>query len=149
MLGELDENRMKGILASQSLGRLACCNAGKPYIIPVTYAFDGDYIYGQTNEGLKLDIMRKNPRVCFEVDQMLDMRNWQSVIVNGKFQELNSEDAELARELLFGHVYTLAVSSTIHLHEHGNKGEIDDSSRVKPVMYRIRIESMTGRFEHQ
>ena len=98
MLGELDENRMKGILASQSLGRLACCNAGKPYIIPVTYAFDGDYIYGQTNEGLKLDIMRKNPRVCFEVDQMLDMRNWQSVIVNGKFQELNSEDAELARE---------------------------------------------------
>jgi nitroimidazol reductase NimA-like FMN-containing flavoprotein (pyridoxamine 5'-phosphate oxidase superfamily) len=44
MLGELDENRMKSILASQSLGRLACCKGGKPYIIPVTYAFDGDFI---------------------------------------------------------------------------------------------------------
>jgi len=82
------------------------------------------------------------------VDQMLDMQNWQSVIVNGKFQELSDEDAELARELLFGHVYTLAVSSTIHLHEHGEQGTLDDSNRVKRVMYRIRIDSMTGRFEH-
>jgi len=139
---------MKSILASQSLGRLACCKGGKPYIIPVTYAFDGDFIYGQTNEGLKLEVMRKNPQVCFEVDQMLDMQNWQSVIVNGKFQELSDEDAELARELLFGHVYTLAVSSTIHLHEHGEQGTLDDSNRVKRVMYRIRIDSMTGRFEH-
>ena len=149
MLGELDEYRMKSILASQSLGRLACCKGNHPYIIPVTYAFDGDFIYGQSNEGLKLDIMRRNPNVCFEVDQMLDMQNWQSVVVNGKFQELSGEDAELARELLFGHVYTLAVSSTIHLHEHGELGTLDDSNRVKRVMYRIRIESMTGRFEHQ
>lgn len=149
MLGELDSQKMKLMLSSQSLGRLACCMNKKPYIIPVTYAFDGDYIYGQSNEGMKLDMMRKNPNVCFEVDQMLNMRNWQSVVVYGKFEELSGEAAEAARELLFGHVYTLATSSTVHLHEHSANSSIDDSTRVKHVMYRIKIESMTGRFEQQ
>jgi nitroimidazol reductase NimA-like FMN-containing flavoprotein (pyridoxamine 5'-phosphate oxidase superfamily) len=149
MLGELDSQKMKALLASQSLGRLACCKDRKPYIIPVTYAFDGDFIYGQSNEGMKLNMMRKNPHVCFEVDQMLNMRNWQSVIAYGTFEELTGADADAAREMLFGHVYTLATSSTVHLHEHGGTANIDDSTRVKHVMYRIKIESMTGRFEQQ
>ena len=149
MLGELDTYKMKNILASQSLGRLACCKDRQPYIIPVTYAFDGDCIYGQSNEGMKLDIMRQNPNVCFEVDQMTDMRNWQSVIVYGIFEELKGADAEAARELLFGRVYTLTTSSTVHLHEHAETSKIDDAVRVKHVMYRIKIESMTGRFEKQ
>jgi uncharacterized protein len=46
----------------------------------VTYAFDGKYIYGQTNEGLKLDLMRRNPFVCFEVDSILNMANWKALL---------------------------------------------------------------------
>ncbi|HRI23792.1 MAG TPA: hypothetical protein PLZ45_03905 [Ferruginibacter sp.] len=39
------------------------------------------------------------------------------------------------------------TSSTVHAHEHGEKGKIDDSNRVKLVMYCIRIKKLTGRFE--
>lgn len=149
MLGELKETQINNILSSQALGRLACTNGKQPYVVPVTYAYDGKYIYGQTNEGMKLDILRKNPNVCFEVDVMTDMRNWQSVIVVGRFEELKKKQALQARDLLFGKVFSLGTSSTIHAHEHGTSSGLDDSNRVKYVLYRIKIKKITGRFEKQ
>jgi len=95
MLGTLNETQINNVLSSQVIGRLACTDGKQPYIVPVTYTYDGSYIYGQTNEGMKLNILRKNSNVCFEVDMMTDMRNWQSVIVLGKFEELKNKEAEL------------------------------------------------------
>ena len=149
MLGELNDGQMISILSSQALGRLACTDGKHPYIVPLTYAYDGEYIYGQTSEGTKLEILRKNPNVCFEVDRLTDMRNWQSVMVYGRFEELKAKEAEKARKILFDRVFPLMTSSTIHSFEHEVTGEIDDSTRIKHVMYRIKIERMTGRFEKQ
>ena len=149
MLGDLNEEQMNNVLSSQVLGRIACTDGLQPYIVPVTYCYDGKYIYGQTNDGTKLNIVRKNPNVCFQVDMMSDMANWQSVLVYGKFEELKDGDikAKMAREILFTRVFSLMTSSTIHAHEHETGANIDDSNRVKPVMYRIVIKSKTGRFE--
>ncbi len=58
MLGQLNEPQINNVLSSQVLGRLACTNGKQPYIVPVTYTYDGEYIYGQTNEGTKLEILR-------------------------------------------------------------------------------------------
>lgn len=149
MLGELSKQKIESILSSQVLGRLACCDGLHPYVTPVTYTYDGKYIYGQTNDGKKLDILRKNPNVCFEVDQMTNMRNWESVIIYGKFEELEGDKANDARDILFGPVFSLMTSSTIHAHQHEVTAEIEDGARVKNVMYRIEIEKATGRFEKQ
>lgn len=149
MLGELNKTQINNVLSSQVLGRMACTDGRQPYIVPVTYTYDGEYIYGQTNEGMKLNILRKNKNVCFEVDMMTDMRNWQSVVVVGKFEELKKEEAAKAREILFGRVFSLMTSSTVHTHEHEATGKVDDSTRVKHVMYRIKIKKVTGRFEKQ
>ena len=81
MLGKLNDAQINNVLASQVIGRLASSDGKLPYVVPVTYCYDGKYIYGQTNEGTKLNILRKNPNVCFEVDKMIDLWNWQSVIV--------------------------------------------------------------------
>ncbi len=149
MIGPLNDTQINNILSSQIIGRLACTDGKQPYIVPVTYAYDGEYIYGQSNEGTKLSILRKNPLVCFEIDVMTDMRNWQSVIVTGKFEELKKESAVKAKEILFNRVFPLMTSSTIHTHEHEVTGTIDDSTRVKHVMYRIKIKKVTGRYEKQ
>jgi uncharacterized protein len=149
MLGELNANEINNILSSQVIGRLGCCTGKQPYIVPVTYAYDGDFIYGQTNEGFKLNTLRKNPNVCFEVDSMIDMRNWKSVIVYGTFEELKEKKAiEEAKEILFSRVFTLMTSSTIHTHEHETNATVDDSNRIKHVMYKIKIENCTGRYEN-
>ena len=147
MLGELNQTEIRNVLSSQVLGRLACTDGKQPYIVPVTYTYDGEYIYGQTNEGEKLNIMRKNPNICFEADMMTDMANWQSVLVFGKFEELKNEDEKKARDILFNRVFSLMTSSTVHAHQHAVEGQTEDSNRVKQVMYRIKINKLTGRFE--
>ena len=149
MLGLLNQIQINNVLSSQVLARLACTDGKQPYIVPVTYYYDGKCIFGQTNEGMKLNIMRKNPNVCLEVDMMTDMRNWQSVIANGSFEELKGKEAEKARDILFGHVFPLMTSSTIHPYGHKVEGQVDDTGRLKFVMYRIRIKRITGRFEKQ
>lgn len=149
MTGELNETQMNNILSSQAIGRLACTDGKCPYIIPMTYTFDGNYIYGQTFEGKKLDILRKNPNTCFQVDIVADIYNWQSVIVYGRFEELVGEKSNEARDILFTRVLPLMTSSSIHHHEHavGISQEISDENRIKPVMFKIRINEKTGRFD--
>ncbi len=150
MLGELNELQIDHLLLSQFVGRIGCTDGKNPYIVPVTYVYDGGYIIGQTKEGLKLDIMRKNPNVCFEVDAMTNMANWQSALLTGTFEELKGEEANAARKYMFNHMWPLLTSSTIHAHEHEvSISAVDDMNRVKPIMYRIRINEKTGRFEKQ
>ena len=150
MLGALNDIQVKNLLSSQSIGRLACTNGNQPYIVPVTYLYDGKCIYGQTNDGMKLEILRNNPNVCFEVDLMTDMRNWQSVVVYGSFEELQGEEEDAAREKLFSRVLPLMTGSTLHPYGHKvNNATVDDSTRVKNIMYRIVINKITGRFEKQ
>jgi nitroimidazol reductase NimA-like FMN-containing flavoprotein (pyridoxamine 5'-phosphate oxidase superfamily) len=148
MLGELTNQEIQNILLSQVLGRLACCDGKQPYVVPVTFTYDGEYIYGQTNEGTKLNIIRRNPNICFEVDVMTDMRNWQSVIVLGTFEELQEEEAKNARDTLFGRIFSLMTSDTIHKHEHETVTELTQQP-PRFVMYRIRIKEISGRFEKQ
>lgn len=149
MLGELNENQINNILISQCIGRLGCINGKQPYIVPVTYAFDGTSIIGQTHEGMKLKLMRENPAICFQVDLISNMANWQSVMITGTFKELKGKEAEKARDYLYNAVLPLLTSSTIHSHEHHVSGKVDDSNRIKPVIYQIKINTKSGRFEKQ
>ena len=149
MLGELNDTQIKNVLSSQVIGRLACTDGKQPYIIPVTYTYDGRYIYGQAIEGMKLKMLRKNPKICFEVDMITNMANWQSVLVFGKFEELKNNEAKKARELLFDRVFPLMTSSTVHPFGHETESKVNNQNRIKPVMYRIKISKITGRFEKQ
>jgi uncharacterized protein len=147
MLGELNEIQINNLLLSQAIGRLACTDGLRPYITPVTYVFDGKCIYGQTREGMKLNTLRKNPEVCFEIDTMTDLANWQSVLVFGKFEELTGEEADFKRDYFLNRVLPIMTSSFVHAHQHQVTSEIDDNNRLKPLMFRINIRQKTGRYE--
>jgi hypothetical protein len=147
MLGTLTDQQVNNLLTSQVRGRLACTDGKKPYIVPVNYSYDGKYIYGQTNEGKKLRILRKNPNVCFEVGVMTDNKNWQTVLLYGEFEELDGKKAAKAKESLYNSAFYLMTGSSIHSHQHEVSGKLDDSNREKAVMYRINIKKITGRFE--
>ena len=54
--------------------------------------------------------MRINPFVCFEVDSMLNMANWESVIVWGYFEELDDKEANKGREYLYNSILDLLTS---------------------------------------
>ena len=70
MIGELAMNEIDQVLREGVIGRIGCHARGRTYVVPVTYVYDGVSIIGHTGDGLKVRMMRENPVVCFEVDQL-------------------------------------------------------------------------------
>jgi hypothetical protein len=132
---------------NQPVGRLASCADNVPYVVPLSYAYDGEYIYCHTGEGRKVEILRKNPTVCFQVDEMMDMANWKCVVVYGTFEELKGrEERNKAMSILLNRYLPVISSVTTHLGEHW-PFHPDDTSDIKGVVFRIAIKSKSGRFE--
>lgn len=88
MHSALSEKEMNALLKTETFGHLACSDEGKPYIVPMAYVFHDDVLYGQTTEGKKVDALRKNPSVCFQVQQQKG-KEWRSVMCHGEFEELD------------------------------------------------------------
>ena len=149
MTGELNEQEINNILSSQIIGHLACCSKNHPYVVPVIYTYDGKYIYGQSFEGKKIDLMRENPNVCFQVDITNNTSTWQSVLVFGHFEEQVGRAEKKVRQLLMNKIVPLMTTSEIHKHEHdeGEGHEIIDDERIKPIVFGIKINEKCGRFE--
>jgi uncharacterized protein len=69
MRGILTDDQIEYVLQNEVVGRIGCYSNGKIYlVVPVTYAYRTRYIYVHSDEGMKIKMMRKNPRVCFESD---------------------------------------------------------------------------------
>ena len=85
MLGILKGQEVENVIRQQLIGRLGCYADGRVYVVPVSYAYDGEFIYAFSREGMKVDMMRKNPQVCLQIDNMNNMDNWESVIIWGEF----------------------------------------------------------------
>jgi hypothetical protein len=149
MLGHLDAEQIERLLHSEIVGRIGCHTEGCTYVVPVTYTYDGSSVYCHSAEGMKLRMMRANPDVCFEIEHMDNLTNWQSVIAWGKFEELHGADASHAMMLLIRRFMPMMTSETAQPpHGHGAAGEGHGSGSGKAaVLYRIRLTEKTGRFE--
>lgn len=112
------------------VGRLACAYRKQPNIVPMTYAFDGTYIYRQTNEGTRLNWLRKNLNVCFEVELMTDMPHWQSVMY-GKFELFKNIKEKEARTIFTNKIYPPGTSSAVHPYGHAVSGNAGNGTRIK------------------
>jgi uncharacterized protein len=149
VLGELDSDQIEQLLRSEVVGRIGCHDAGRSYVVPITYAYEGDAVYGHSTEGQKLHMMRANPFVCFEVEQVDDLANWRSVIAWGAFEELTGKDEQRALQLLINRLMPLLPSATAHpgAGTHDAEGHAHDTAGRTPVLYRITLSEKTGRFE--
>ena len=149
MLGILNQEQIEEVLRSQIIGRIGCHADGITYVVPISYAYDGTFIYGHSQQGLKLNIMRDNPRICFQVDIIKDMATWDSVIVMGMYEELTStEDRKKALRVLNGRMTPVVTSQTLRITPDWPFGGDTELNMVKGVLFRIRPQEKTGRFEN-
>lgn len=146
MIGELTQEQIGHVLRSELIGRIGCSDGENIYVLPITYVFDGDYIYAHSREGNKIEIMRKHPQVCFEVDSIETLAHWRCVLVHGKFQELNRQDEKNALQILKERLMPYLLSDTMKPKGLDQERKSIEKER-RPVVYRIQITSMTGRYE--
>jgi len=64
-----DQAIVREILVDSQICRLGLVDDGDAYIVPVNYAFRDGYIYiHSASEGRKIELLRKNPKVTFEIE---------------------------------------------------------------------------------
>ena len=140
MLGTLTRKQIDEVLRAATIGRIGVHADGKTYVVPVTFVADGEYVYGHSVLGQKIRMMRTNPEVGFEVDDIEDMANWRSVIAHGRYEELTGDMAIAAAKLIAARLGPLTTSETA--------GPSGRARGAKPqVSYRIRLVERSGRYE--
>jgi len=146
MLGELTREEIEQVLLREMVGRIGCHAEGRTYVVPITYAYDGDGVYAHSADGLKVRTMRANPKVCFEVDQIENLARWRSVIAWGTYEELGSAEEDRAAALLRSRLTSMSPSETARIHAPLPESQATNG-RSRAIFYRIRLEEKTGRFE--
>ncbi|MEO8582804.1 MAG: pyridoxamine 5'-phosphate oxidase family protein [Flavitalea sp.] len=147
MIGNLEMHEIEEVLHQQVIGRIACHADGETYIVPVSYAYDGRYIYTHTRPGKKISMMNKNPHVCFETEEFINMANWKSVIAWGNFEEVKlPAERHKAIQILLDRILPLNSSETTHLSPHWPFPP-HNNNEIKGIVYRVELIRKTGRFE--
>jgi nitroimidazol reductase NimA-like FMN-containing flavoprotein (pyridoxamine 5'-phosphate oxidase superfamily) len=112
----------------------------------VSYVYNGTRIYALSAEGMKIRMMRENPRVCFEVEQVTSWYNWQTVIAWGNFEELHGTDAERAYRVVHSRLTPL-IEFESRASGGGGRPPPPGVAAEQFVLYQIQVEELTGRFE--
>ena len=150
MLGSLSSGEIEDLLGTEVVARLGCHAAGRTYVVPVTYAYDGKALLVQSADGLKVRMMLQNPLVCVEIDHIDDLANWRSVIAWGRFEELFGTEAVEAFARLRTRLQPLIVSETTPVADTLAEGETRlRSGNGHASIYRIHLYEKTGRFERR
>jgi len=132
------------ILRRATVCRLGLCEGNQPYVVPVCYGYEENALYIHCGpEGQKLEMLRKNNNVCFEVD--IDNKlikterpcrwgfNYKSVIGFGKAVLI--EDSESKRKALDIILRQFLADSF----------DYPEETIHKTTIIKIEIESMTGK----
>jgi uncharacterized protein len=144
MLGELKRDEIEQFLMRTNIGRIGCYAEGRVYVVPITYAYDGECVYAHSADGLKIRTMRANPHVCFEVEHIEDLAHWSTVVAWGAYEELSGASEERAAKLLLSLLGSFRTSATALRHPRFH-GIAQESART--TLFRIRLTEKTGRFE--
>jgi len=140
LIDEMTEEECRSALGRFDFGRLACARAEQPYIVPVSFSFDGEHIYGLTTFGQKIEWMRANPWVCLEADERRSDWEWTSIIVFGRFEELTETAVHAASR-----ARALALVQRRELWWQPAGVATERREQRPPIFYRIHIERLTGR----
>jgi nitroimidazol reductase NimA-like FMN-containing flavoprotein (pyridoxamine 5'-phosphate oxidase superfamily) len=135
------------ILRQNQVGRLGTCVNGVPYVVPMNYAYSNDRIYLHSHkEGKKVQDIRSNPNVCFEVDEGEIIKgdkpcdySWKyySVILNGEARIISDLDEKMEALKVISNKYAFGKSNLI-------TKEIVEKE-ISLIVIVIDVQSMSGK----
>jgi len=139
-----DRNEIDSIILGSKVCRLALCDKGMPYIVPLCFGYEVNRLYFHcASEGKKLDIIRENPSVSFEMDTDQELvtteegcgcsMRYRSVIGSGKAVLIS----EFKRKK--------AALDVIMTHYGLDPCDYPESMLDKTSIIEVKIEDLTGK----
>ena len=95
---ELPRAEALDLLSRHHVGRLAFTFRDRVDVEPISYLFHDSWVYARTSPGTKLQVVRHNPWVAFEIDEIESRFDWRSVVVHGTIYFLDGSGGDRERE---------------------------------------------------
>jgi hypothetical protein len=119
---------------------------GKPYVIPMNFGFDGEYVYFHGSAtGKKVDVLKNNPNVCisFSTDHELRYVNeevacswsmrYRSVLVYGNAEFVDDPEEKIR------------FLNVVMAHYADRKFEYNAPAIREVMVFKVKVEKMDGR----
>jgi hypothetical protein len=140
-----DSKILEAVLKKATIIRLAMVDNGMPYLLPFNFGYSENCVYiHSAPAGKKIDVLRQNPQVCFEVeDETATVEGdiacrwstmYRSLIGYGKVEFVNGFDEKVQ-----------ALDIIMQQHGAPAKMELDPKEVEFIVVLKLKIESMTGK----
>lgn len=140
-----DPDAISQIIRKCQVCRLGLTKDNIPYIIPVSFGFDGRAIYFHTaNEGRKLDFFTAGNSVCFEFEHGVRILPHDTSPCNWTFSFQSVVGYGTVRELC-GHAAKSDGLQLIMRHYSGREWEFRREDIEAIRVWRLEIESMSGK----
>lgn len=136
---------LESILRRATVCRLGLAVGDEPYVVPVSFGYQDGCLYVHSSpEGKKVEMLRQNPRVCFEVDVDEELVRksapcswsvrYRSVIGWGRAAFLtNMEEKQRALDVIMAH------------YGGATPGNYTAKALREVAVIRIEVEEMTGK----
>jgi len=139
-----DRKAIDDIIRRSRVCRLAICDDGQPYVVPLNFGYDGRFLYFHcAPEGKKIDTIRKNNLVGFEFDILHEIVTGQQACDWGaKYESVMGEGvAEIiedpnARKAALAYIMRQYGSDAVDFSEEVLK---------KTLIFRVQILSISGK----
>jgi nitroimidazol reductase NimA-like FMN-containing flavoprotein (pyridoxamine 5'-phosphate oxidase superfamily) len=140
-----DEEKIKNIIRCSEVCRLGFAIENAPYVVPVSFGFDGEAIFFHSGStGKKIDCILKNNAVCFEFEREVKVVpdekspckwsfSFESVIGYGRIHELLEDSAK--------------VDALNHIMKQysGRTWTFNEKTLIKTRAWKIEIDRLTGK----
>ena len=135
---DLSRKESDALLSRNNVGRIAFSFHDSVDIRPIHYVFAKKWLFGRTSAGDKLETLRHNQWIAFEVDEVSGPLDWKSAVVRGTFYPLSGQGSTHDLRL-----YETAVKAI-------RKVDPDALTDRDPLGFRtqvfgISVDSVTGR----
>lgn len=91
-LERMGDSEISAFLAQERVGTLGLPTGGVPYLVPLSFGYDGDsslyFTYLTGSESRKLDLTESASGAAFLVSHVESMFNWRSVSLTGSLTEV-------------------------------------------------------------
>ena len=139
-----DRSAIEEIISRSKVCKLAMCDGRIPYIVPMCFGFkDNTLFFHSAPKGKKIDILKKNPNVCFEFDILTQViqsakackwgMKYKSVIGFGTASFIAEDD--LKRQAFDTIMNQYANGSFLY----------EEASLKSAIIIKVEIHSMTGK----
>lgn len=140
----VDRAELEAVIAEAQVCRMAMCDGDHPYVVPLSFGYAvGTFYFHCAAKGRKLDVLKKNPHVCLELETGVSLKtgvkacdygmNFRSVIAFGRAERVDAaEPKRRALDLIM---------------ERYAPGTFDyaEAALAKTVVLQVKATSMTGK----